>query len=88
MSDRKLILPTELKVCATCTSWDGKREIDDEMRVVVVCQSCEGECLVSESLMSALAKGVPECDCLWEDIQPDEVSLDHAEPADGTTGKP
>lgn len=81
MSDRKLILPTELKVCATCTYWDGARAVDEEMRVVVVCESCQGECLVSESLRPALATDNPKCDCLWEDVQPDlspaESANDH-----------
>jgi len=72
MSDRKLILPTEVKVCATCTYWDGERRIDEELRIVVVCESCQGECLVSESATAALAMAKPECDCLWDDLQPDE----------------
>jgi hypothetical protein len=32
----KLILPNEVKVCATCTYWDGERQVDDDMKLVVV----------------------------------------------------
>lgn len=74
MSERKLILPSELKVCATCTYWDGERKIDPEVGVVVVAESCHGECLVSESKRHALVGVHDICDCLWEDLSPDDVT--------------
>lgn len=74
MTERKLILPTEVKVCATCTYWDGERNIDEEMRVVVVTETCTGECLVSESQTSALATGTPHCECLWDDLEGEAVT--------------
>ncbi len=35
---QKLILPAEVKVCATCCYWDGERHVDTEMQVVVVAE--------------------------------------------------
>lgn len=72
--EQKLILPAEVKVCATCSYWDGERKVDTELGVVVVAESCEGECLVQEknccSLQSARgADGV----CDWEHLAPDEA---------------
>ena len=72
MPDRKLILPTEVKVCATCTYWDGVRSVDEDLRVVVVCESCEGECLVREVPMPALRAVYQDTGCLWDDPHVDE----------------
>lgn len=88
MSDRKLILPSEITVCATCTYWDGERTVDPEMRLVVVQPCAVGECLVSESEMGALARGKPDCDCLWEDIEPDDVALDSAPESAAAADRP
>jgi CBS domain-containing protein len=71
MVDRKLILPTELKVCATCAYWDGVRSVDEDVRVVVVCESCQGECLVREALTPPLDPA--EEDCLWDEIIDDDA---------------
>lgn len=69
----KLILPAEVKVCATCSYWDGERKVDTELRLVVVDESCEGECLVQERSCSALNEdGSGKNDCLWEHLAPDE----------------
>lgn len=51
----KLILPAEVKVCATCSYWDGERKVDTELRLVVVEEGCEGECLVQEKCCSGLS---------------------------------
>lgn len=67
----KLILPTEVKVCATCSFWDGERFIDTEMNVVVVADDCKGECLVTESSKSCLHHTSSDHDCLWEGVTPD-----------------
>jgi hypothetical protein len=67
----KLILPTELKVCATCSFWDGERRVDEEISVVVVGEECHGECLVTESSKSCLHHTSSDEACLWEDIVPD-----------------
>ena len=67
----KLILPTEVKVCATCSYWDGERQVDAEMKVVVVNDSCHGECLVQEEHKPALHDIRHECTCMWEDLEPD-----------------
>ena len=72
---KKLILPAEIKVCATCSYWDGERKIDPELRVVVVDESCTGECLVQ----SKCCKGLNDefewrPDCLWEHLAPDELA--------------
>jgi hypothetical protein len=69
----KLILPAEVKVCATCSYWDGERKVDTELRLVVVEEGCEGECLVQEKSCSGLNdEGETRSDCLWEHLAPDE----------------
>lgn len=69
----KLILPAEVKVCATCSYWDGDRKVDTELRLVVVEESCEGECLVQEKCCGALNdEGAGKSECLWEHLAPDE----------------
>ncbi|WP_298395318.1 hypothetical protein [uncultured Azonexus sp.] len=70
----KLILPTEVKVCATCSYWDGDRQVDAEMKLVVVSDECQGECLVQEASKPGLHDVRRECDCIWEDLDPDEPS--------------
>lgn len=67
----KVILPTEVKVCATCSYWDGERQVDAEMNLVVVSHACEGECLVQETPKPGLHDVRQECDCIWEDLNPD-----------------
>lgn len=78
--DRKLILPAEVKVCATCSYWDGERTVDPELRVVVVAESCEGMCLVQEKCCCSLhdVRNHPE-PCSWEHLAPDQPE----EAADG-----
>ena len=76
MPDRKLILPTELKICATCAYWDGVRSVDQDLRVVVVCESCEGECLVREIPTPALRATHQDTDCLWDDLHVDQPPED------------
>ena len=72
MAGKMLILPTEVKVCATCSYWDGERTVDREVQVVVVNDCCEGECLVHAQQMPALWDTRQDCECLWEDLSPDE----------------
>ncbi len=72
--ERKLILPAEVKVCATCSYWDGERKVDDELRLVVVAESCEGQCLVHDKCCAGLdAKLSAGTECLWEHLAPDEA---------------
>lgn len=68
----KLILPSEVKVCATCSYWDGERSVDPDMKVVVVDGDVEGECLVHAQKIQALWDTRQDPDCLWEDLNPDE----------------
>lgn len=75
----KLILPTEVRVCATCSFWDGERAIDEEVNVVVVADDCHGECLVTESKKSCLNHSSSEAACLWEEITPDESDINALE---------
>jgi hypothetical protein len=72
MMAEKLILPAEVKVCATCSYWDGERQVDTEMKLVVVAEGCEGECLVSATSKPGVNDVRNECDCLWEDLEPDD----------------
>ncbi len=76
----KLILPTEVKVCATCSYWDGERQVDADMKLVVVSESCQGECLVQGESRMGLHDTRRECSCIWEDLDPDE-SADASDPA-------
>ncbi len=77
---RKLILPTEVKVCATCSYWDGERKVDTEMRLVVVSESCVGECLVQSKPSPSLNDVRGECDdCVWEHLAPGENTADELE---------
>ena len=72
----KLILPTEVKVFATCSFWDGERHVDTEMKLVVVSEECVGECLVQEEIKPGLHDVRGECSCMWEDLEPDEPVAD------------
>ena len=76
MTDRKLIVPVELKVCATCTYWDGVRSVDEDVCLVVVCESCEGECLVREVSMPPLRPVHEDTECLWGAVNVDEPLAD------------
>ncbi len=70
---KKLILPAEAKVCATCSFWDGERVVDGEVGVVTVDEDACGECLVREIGKPALlARTDPNC--AWEHMAPDETS--------------
>lgn len=77
MSD-KLILPAEVKVCATCSYWDGERHVDDEVKVVVVASECRGECLVQEKDKPGIHDIRCEHVCLWENLAPDAADDDAA----------
>jgi hypothetical protein len=80
---RKVILPSEVKVCATCTYWDGEREVDEEVHVVVVAADCSGECVVQEKHKQALHDVRLEDDCLWDDLEPDrQVEVEEPPRAD------
>lgn len=72
--ERKLILPAEIKVCATCSYWDGERKVDEELSLVVVAESSEGLCLVQDKSCGSLdsvRRG--ERECSWEHLAPDDV---------------
>ncbi len=74
---QKLILPAEIKVCATCSFWDGERKVDPELRVVVIEDSCEGECLVQGKCCQGLNDEAEwQNDCLWEHLAPDTLAPD------------
>lgn len=64
----KVILPAEVKVCGTCTYWDGERQVDPDNQLVVISSECEGECLVQESPKKALHDVRLECECEWDDL--------------------
>ncbi|MEY4592616.1 MAG: hypothetical protein RIR18_1511 [Pseudomonadota bacterium] len=71
---QKIILPAEVKVCGTCTYWDGERQVDNDNQLVVVASDCEGECLVQEVPKNALQDTRQECDCEWDDLGGDGQS--------------
>lgn len=70
----KLILPSEVKICATCSYWDGERHVDPDMKLVVVGEECLGECLVQGQKKPGLHDVRKECSCLWEDLEPDQAA--------------
>lgn len=75
---RKLIVPTEVQVCATCSYWDGERKVDAEVGVVVVEDCCQGECLVRGSGQPGLRHKGDDADCAWEQLEGDPVDEDDA----------
>ena len=78
---KKLILPAEVKVCATCSYWDGERKVDPELRVVVVDDCCAGECLVQSKCCQGLNDEFEwRDDCLWEHLAPDEPPAEEKKP--------
>lgn len=79
---RKLILPAEAKVCATCSFWDGERQVDTDVGVVVVADGAAGECLVRETDLPGLLSSLGDTDCEWEHLAPDETT-----PEDDAPGK-
>lgn len=84
----KLILPTEVKVCATCSYWDGERQVDSDMKLVVVAESCRGHCLVQDVEKPGLHDVRKEASCIWEDLEPDEEADEKAvEAVVPTTGR-
>ena len=69
---KKLILPAEVQICATCSYWDGERRVDPELGLVVIEESCEGECLVESECRQGLTDELGlRSDCLWEHLAPD-----------------
>lgn len=72
----KLILPIEVKVCATCSYWDGERQLDAEMKVLVVSEECQGFCLVQEVDKPGLHDVRLEHSCIWEDLEPDTPKVE------------
>ncbi len=81
----KLIIPAEVKVCATCSYWDGERKVDSDVNVVVVSSDCEGECLVHAQKVPALWDTRQDTQCLWEDLTPDDPEIEQR-PAHRATG--
>ncbi|MDP3135129.1 MAG: hypothetical protein U0989_08010 [Azonexus sp.] len=69
----KLIVPNEIKICATCSYWDGERHVDAEMQLVVVDEQCQGECLVQGEQKHGLFDVRKDRECMWEDLEPDPV---------------
>jgi hypothetical protein len=68
MSERKLIIPTEIKLCATCSFWDGERKIDEDINVVIVAESCAGTCLCCDESKAALTDVRRIDGCIWENV--------------------
>jgi hypothetical protein len=81
MADHKLILPAELKVCASCTYWDGPRSVDIDVRVVVVCESCYGECLVRAVSTPSLRAVHHDTDCMWDTIVDEDTPFGGDDPS-------
>lgn len=78
---QKLIVPAEVKICATCSYWDGERKVDPELRVVVVEDSCAGECLVQGKCCQGMNDEFEwREDCLWEHLAPDERVIREEDP--------
>ena len=76
----KLIIPAEVKICATCSYWDGKRKIDPERGVVVLDEATQGECLVKDDKLLHGMNDEFRHDptCLWEHLVPDEIEISAA----------
>lgn len=64
-----VFLPAEAQVCATCSYWDGERKVDDDLQLVIVKTTQQGQCLVKDKHRLALSPKHLEYNCLWEDLQ-------------------
>lgn len=73
--EKKLIIPAEVKVCATCSYWDGDRRVDEEYSLVVVAEDCQGECLAQEKQFGALNDTRHLPDCAWEPLAEEDSSV-------------
>lgn len=71
MMEKKLILPAEVKVCATCSYWDGERQVDEELALVVVSEECQGECLMHGDQCNGLSDVRTMQNCAWESLEVD-----------------
>lgn len=80
MSERKLIIPNEIKLCATCSYWDGERKVDEEINVVIVAERCEGTCLCREEPKPALMDVRQISGCMWEDLRDGAGEADKSSP--------
>lgn len=69
----KLIIPEEIRVCATCSFWDGERQVDPETRLVVVSESCVGECLL-HGRTTHCTRPDDASRCAWEPLGDDDAS--------------
>lgn len=78
--EKKLIVPAEVKVCATCSYWDGDRRVDEEYSLVVVAEDCRGECLVQEKLIDGLSGVRHMDDCVWEPLEAGDLQAAVDEP--------
>ena len=78
---KKLILPAEVKVCATCSYWDGERKVSEDNHVVVVAEDASGECLVQSAPLPGLAAFPEDRECLWEPLEADAVDESAAVPS-------
>jgi hypothetical protein len=67
--EKKLILPAEVKVCATCSYWDGERQVDEELNLVVVAEAGRGECLVHGGECDGLSDTRGMHHCSWESLE-------------------
>ncbi|HSD59491.1 MAG TPA: hypothetical protein VLC55_01380 [Burkholderiales bacterium] len=68
MAEGKLILPCELRVCATCSFWDGERRVDGDARLVVVAEACAGECMLRGQHTPCTLPGGQLNVCEWEPL--------------------
>lgn len=73
--EKKLIIPTEVKVCATCSYWDGERRVDEEYNLVVVADDCRGECLAQEKEFDGLNDVRHMPDCAWESLDVTDAAV-------------
>lgn len=76
--EKKLIVPAEVKICATCSYWDGERRVDEEYNLVVVSDDCRGECLVQEKLIDGLDDVRHMDDCSWEPLAAEDAEAAEA----------
>ena len=74
--NQKLIIPAEIKICATCSYWDGERKIDPKLGLVIVSDDSEGDCLPQSKKCRAINNEFHwQEDCLWEHLAPDEKEM-------------
>jgi hypothetical protein len=76
----KLILPCELRVCATSSFWDGARRVNADARLVVAAETCAGECMLRAQDTPCTLTGRRLSFCNWEPLPEADGPIEAQQP--------